>query len=103
MPELAYALNHPAHPDNAGKKFPTPATPFTHDYPANAPARGGQGQPIATQAGSEHPRDGHKHLHGLAGATLVEKQREFARLDKDEQKARWQWNQSGIPAKPEEE
>src|SRR5437660_11458655 len=103
MGDLAYAVDHPAHPDNKGKKFSTPATPFSHDYPADHPARGGQGQTIPTVAGEEIPRDGLRHLHGLAGNTLAEGLKNFLALSGKEQEARWKWNEEGIPAAPEEE
>lgn len=103
MAELAYAEDHPAHPANKGKKFSEPRTAWNSDYPANSAARGGQGQGIPLAAASEGPRDGFKHLHGLPGDTLVERQREFARLAPNEQEARRKWNEDGIPATAEEE
>jgi len=103
MGELAYPIDHPAHPDNAGKKFSTPPTPFSHDYPANHPARAGQGQPIPTEAASSVPREGLRHLHGLSGDTLAERLKSFLALPGKEQEERWKWNEEGIPAQPEEE
>jgi hypothetical protein len=103
MAELAYPIDHPAHPDNVGKKMPARFTDRNFDYPANHPARGGQGQAVPIAAGSTHPRDGHKHLHGVGGKTLIEAEREFSRLPEEEQAARLKWNKEGIPAEPEEE
>lgn len=100
--ELAYPLDHPAHPDNKGKKPRHVMNQLNADYPLNHFARGGQGQAVHCAAGTDEPRDGHKHLHGLPGNTLIERQREFERLPKDEQEARQKWNTDGIPAPPEE-
>lgn len=103
MAEQAYPPDHPAHPDNAGKKFSEPRTPWNSDYPANDPRRGGQGQQVPDAGAGAGPRDGFKHLHGLPGDTLAERQKEFARLAPNEQEERMKWNKDGIPAKPEEE
>lgn len=103
MSELAYAENHPAHPANKGKKFSEPRTAWNSDYPADHPCRGGQGQAIPLAAAEEGPRDGFKHLHGLDGHTLAERQKEFARLAPNEREARLKWNEDGIPASPAEE
>jgi hypothetical protein len=103
MADLAYPVDHPAHPDNAGKKFSTPPTPFSHDYMPDHPARGGQGQSVPLQAVAEGPRDGFKHLHGLAASTLQEAEKLFAALPGKEREARLEWNKKGIPVAPEEE
>jgi hypothetical protein len=100
--ELAYALDHPAHPANKGKKFSTPPTPFSHDYMPEHPARGGQGQAVPQMAGDEGPRDGFRHLTGLTGATLREAEKAFAALPKKEQAARLAGEYDSIPATPEE-
>jgi len=102
MPEEAYPPDHPRHPSNVGKKFATPPTPYTHDYMPNHPARGGQGQPVPTEAGTGIPRDGFKHLHGLAAATLADAEKLFAALPKDEQEARLRWNADGVPPAEDE-
>jgi len=103
MAELAYPVGHPAHPDFDKKNLRETRTGFEYDYPPNHPARGGQGQPVPYTGVEGEPHAGFKHLHGLPGATLVERQREFLRLPLEEQKARLEWNENGIPAQPEEE
>jgi hypothetical protein len=97
MGELAYAVGHPAHPDTPKRET---HTSFEYDYAPDHPARGGQGQPVLTEQGSHIPVDGHKHLYGLAGYTLAERQESFAELSALEQERRREWNVSGIP--PEE-
>lgn len=103
MAEQAYPEDHPAHPKNAGKKFSEPRTAWNSDYPLDHPARGGQGQEVPTQTGKEGPRDGFKHLHGLPGKTLAEREESFKALPSQEQEARLKWNVTGIPATPGEE
>ena len=100
MGELAYSLDHPAHPANKGKPMPETHTDFGYDYAATHPARGGQGQPVPTECGTGLPSDGFKHLHGLPGATLKEALAAFHALGQIEQDKRAKWNDTGIP--PEE-
>ncbi len=102
MPELAYALDHPAHPANKGKKFATPPTPFSHDYMPGHPARGGEGQAVPHNAAEGGPRDGFGHLAGLPGATLADAQKAFRALPKKEQAARLKEVFDDLPDKPEE-
>lgn len=98
MSELAYAPDHPAHPDNAGKAVSSIGTPWTNDYMPDQPARGGAGQAVPITSASFHPRDGFKHLFGLPGNTLREAERAFSALPPREQEARLKWNEDGIPA-----
>jgi hypothetical protein len=98
MGELAYSIDHPAHPDNKGKHFLESHTTFGYDYDHTHPARGGQGQPVLTEQGGNVPVDGHKHLFGLPGATLAEREAAFRALGQVEQDQRAGWNKSGVPA-----
>lgn len=101
--ELAYPEGHPKHPDFKGKLVES-RTGFEYDYPPKHPARGGQGQPVPMAPFTEHePHDGHRHLHGLDGHTLQERENSFAQLPAEEQAARMKWNTEGIPAPPAEE
>lgn len=102
MPELAYPEDHFAHPANKGKKMPLKANVINTDHPANHPARGGQGQPVPIEGGSDIPRDGFKHLYGMTTGTLADAQHSFSLLPEDEQAARMKWNIEGVPVPPEE-
>jgi hypothetical protein len=95
--ELAYSIDHPAHPANKGKPMPETHTDFGYDYANTHPARAGQGQPVPTDCGTGLPSDGFKHLHGLEGATLRERHAAFAALGQTEQDRRLKWNTDGIP------
>jgi len=101
--ESAYPPDHPAHPDNAGKPYVSPGTTITHDYMADNPARGGQGQAVPTEAVTSLPRAGFRHLRGLVGVTLREAEKAFAALPAEEQAARMKWNVAGFPAESEKE
>src|SRR5258708_17890628 len=94
MGELAYAVGHPAHPDTPKRET---HTSFEYDYAPDHPARGGQGQPVLCEQGGHIPIDGHKHLFGLKGSTLAERQKAFAELSALEQERRREWNETGIP------
>lgn len=100
MGELAYAVDHPAHPANKGKPMPETHTDFGYDYANTHPARGGQGQPVPIEMVTGLCRDGFRHLHGLPGATLREAEAAFRALSAIEQEKRAKWNETGIP--PEE-
>ena len=39
MPELAYPVGHPAHPDYKGEPWSNPAAKFDQDFPVGHPAR----------------------------------------------------------------
>jgi hypothetical protein len=41
MPELAYPVGHPAHPDYKGEAWKNPAAMYDEDYPEGSPARNG--------------------------------------------------------------
>jgi hypothetical protein len=41
MPELAYPVGHPAHPDYKGEAWKNPAAVYDEDFPEGHPARGG--------------------------------------------------------------
>jgi hypothetical protein len=41
MPELAYPVGHPAHPDYKGEPWKNPAAVYDEDFPEGHPARGG--------------------------------------------------------------
>ena len=97
MGELAYPVGHPAHPDTPKKDRKETHTSFEYDFGPDHPARAGQGQPVLTEQGSHIPVDGHKHLFGLNGDTLAEKQASFAELSALEQERRMEWNDTGIP------
>ncbi len=98
MPELAYPVGHPKHPDFKGKLEET-HTPFGFDYPDNHPARAGQGQPVPLVPVTDgEPHAGFRHLFGLKGNTLAECQATFDKLDAERRAERAKWNKDGIPA-----
>jgi len=102
MGEEAYPKNHPAHPDNRGKKLPPQFSDRVHDYASDSPQRTGQGQSIPTDAGSTRPRDGFRHLYGFHNFSLAEAQRRFDALSPVHQHLRRQWNEFGYPSGTDE-
>lgn len=96
--ELAYPVGHPKHPDFRGVAEETHTT-TGYDYPDDHPARGGQGQRVPLEPGTEAiPRQGFRHLLGLDLSTLGAAESEFEGLSADERKRRLEWNETGIPA-----
>jgi hypothetical protein len=96
--ELAYPVGHPKHPDFKGVATETHTT-FGFDFADDHAGRGGQGQPVQLEPGTEAtPREGFRHLFGLPLGTLAEAEKAFSGLDLKDQKARLEWNEKGIPA-----
>jgi len=100
--ELAYPVGHPKHPEFRGVAKETHTT-FGFDYADDHAARGGLGQPVPLEPGTENvPREGFRHLYGLPLSTLGEAEKAFAKLPAADRAARLEWSVTGIPAAPEE-
>jgi hypothetical protein len=96
--ELAYPVGHPKHPDFKGVATETHTT-FGFDFADDHAGRGGQGQPVQLEPGTEAtPREGFRHLFGLPLHTLAAAEAAFSKLPAAEKAERFEWNEKGIPA-----
>ncbi|PYX71592.1 MAG: hypothetical protein DMG78_14900 [Acidobacteria bacterium] len=97
MSELAYPVGHPKHPDFKGVATETHTT-HGFDFADEHPARGGAGQPVPLEPGTEKtPREGFRHLFGLDLSTLAKAETQFAKLNANEKEQRLEWNEKGFP------